>query len=77
METNKYSIEAVTNELGMSNSIDKRWCTMYKIHEYEVLTMKSRKYSGEFKVHIVKCCRLLKLLGTLTILFSLKRSISQ
>jgi transposase len=54
MKSNKYSIGKVATELGVSNSVAERWWRMYKIHGDEGLTMKSGRYTGEFKVHVVK-----------------------
>lgn len=54
MEYNNYSIGTASKELGISVSMGKRWWKMYQAHGYEGLSMKSGKYSGEFKVHVVK-----------------------
>lgn len=54
IESNQYSIGAVSNELGISVSMGRRWWKMYQTHGLEGLSMKSGKYSGEFKVHVVK-----------------------
>lgn len=54
MKFKKYSISAASNELGISISVGKRWWKMYQIHGNEGLSMKSGKYSGEFKVHVIE-----------------------
>ncbi len=54
MESKKYSIGAASNELGISIPVGKRWWKMYQIHGHKGLSMKSGKYSGEFKVHVIK-----------------------
>ncbi len=54
IESNNYSIGNASKELGISDSSGERWWKMYQIHGYKGLSMKTGKYSGEFKIHVVK-----------------------
>ncbi len=54
MESNKYSIQAATKELGVSKKLGNRWWKLYQIHGYAGLSMSSGEYTGEFKIHVVK-----------------------
>lgn len=54
VESNKHSIGSASKEIGISESVGKRWWKMYNNHGYEGLIMKSGSYSGEFKLNAVK-----------------------
>lgn len=54
IESNKHSIRTAAKELGVSRSVGHRWWQMYQTHGYEGLSMDPKKYTGEFKIHVVK-----------------------
>lgn len=54
IEKKNHSINSAARELGVSESIAKRWMKMYEHHGYEGLMRKAGTYSGEFKVSVVE-----------------------
>ncbi|MCX7711511.1 MAG: helix-turn-helix domain-containing protein [Clostridia bacterium] len=54
MEGNQYSFASASKVLNISATVAKRWWKMYQTHGYEGLVMKSKTYTGEFKVYAVK-----------------------
>lgn len=54
IKSNKHSIRTAAMELGVSKSTGDRWWQMYQLHGDEGLSMDSGKYTGEFKIHVVK-----------------------
>lgn len=54
IEKDNYTFLDASNKLNISLAVAKRWYQMYEIHGYEGLTLKSKTYSGDFKIHVVK-----------------------
>ena len=54
IESKNHSISSAAKEVGVSESLAKRWMRMYEFHGYEGLSMKLHTYSGEFKINVVK-----------------------
>lgn len=54
IEKENYSIRAAAKKLGISKSVVMRWWQAYEIHGEASFSMKSRKYTSEFKLEVVK-----------------------
>ncbi|WIV11936.1 helix-turn-helix domain-containing protein [Proteiniborus sp. MB09-C3] len=54
IQNENYSIRAVSKELGISKSTIARWWNSYDIHGEASFSMNPRKYTGEFKIEVVK-----------------------
>lgn len=54
VERGKHSISSAAKELGISKALATRWMKMYEFHGYEGLVMKSKSYTGKFKVNVVE-----------------------
>lgn len=54
MNSNGHSTYSAAKELNISRPVAQRWWTMYKVHGYKGLVMKSKKYDGEFKLNVIK-----------------------